>query len=235
MAKYKPPLRGEVKVKPGRKVIWLARSSSLSVFLTIGSFMMIVLGLIAVGVPVVPLVWYSIKPSTTTNLARILDRPVVSGDELFGKYRPLTTWQPEVDEKLPQGGWLKIPTIKINTQINEAPSSQYEEALKKGVWRTPELGTPLNRSKPTILVAHRYGYLRWSNIYRRDNSFYNLPKVKVGDSIEIDWGQRKYMYVVYAGDEGTQISDYSADLILYTCQFLESDQRIFKYARLVED
>jgi sortase (surface protein transpeptidase) len=109
----------------------------------------------------------------------------------------------------------------------------YEEALKVGVWRVPDFGTPYERKAPVILAAHRYGYLRWSVPYRLKNSFYNLPKVKVGDTVEIIWRQRKYIYEVYAEGKGEEITDYSADLILYTCEDLTSPVRIFKYARLI--
>jgi sortase (surface protein transpeptidase) len=87
---------------------------------------------------------------------------------------------------------------------------------------------------PIILAAHRYGYLAWTDLFRRQNSFYNLPKIKVGDTVEIDWGQRKYTYGVYTTEEGTQITDYSADLILYTCESLTGDERFFVYAHLIQ-
>ena len=99
----------------------------------------------------------------------------------------------------------------------------------------PDFGDPYNREKPTILAAHRFGYLAWSVKYRLANSFYNLPKLKVGDRIEVNWLKRKYMYEVYATGEGKEITDYTADLILYTCKFLESPIRLFAYARLVEE
>ncbi len=98
----------------------------------------------------------------------------------------------------------------------------------------PDFGTAQERTNPMILVAHRFGYLAWSVPYRLQNSFFNLPKLKPGDQIEVIWDQRKYVYEVFAGDEGKEISDYQADLILYTCKFLESDERIFRYARLVQ-
>lgn len=233
MGKYRPPLSGVVKVRPGRRTFWLARPSSLSVGLTILGAILAVLGLIAAGVPVVPMVWYSIKPSTTTALAKILQRPVVRQEQVIEK--PVSVWQPEIDPTLPPGGWVTIPAIGVKTEIIEKPAEEYEEALKVGVWRVPDFGTPLKRELPTILVAHRFGYLRWSNQYRREHSFFNLPKLMVGDRVYVDWGQRRYVYEIYGGDEGTQISDYSADLILYTCQYLESDRRIFRYGRLMEE
>lgn len=232
MGKFKPVLAGEVRVKPGRRTFWLARPSTLSVWLTLGSVGLVILGMIAAGVPVVPMVWYSIKPSVTADLARILNKPVTVAAEVVVKTEEV--WQPPKNEALPEGGWVSIPAIGVKTAIVERPSEQYEEALKQGVWRVPEFGTPLNRELPTILVAHRFGYLKWSNQYRRENSFFNLPKVKPGERVVVWWGQREYVYEIYAEDEGTKISDYKADLILYTCRYLESDIRIFRYARLLK-
>lgn len=143
-------------------------------------------------------------------------------------------YQPSFDPKLSPESRLKIPSAGINTPIREATVDNFEEALKKGVWRVSDFGTPHDRSKPTILAAHRYGYLAWSIPYRLKNSFYNLPKLKVGDTVEIIFRQSKYVYAVYAESKGEAISDYSADLILYTCESLNSPIRIFRYARLLE-
>lgn len=150
--------------------------------------------------------------------------------------RKLTTdvYQPSFDPKLPLENRLKISSAGINTPIREATVDNFEEALKKGVWRVSDFGTPYDRSKPTILAAHRYGYLAWSIPYRLKNSFYSLPKLKIGDTVEIIFRQSKYVYAVYAESKGEEISDYSADLILYTCESLNSPVRIFKYARLLE-
>lgn len=143
-------------------------------------------------------------------------------------------YQPRFDSRLPVENSLVIKSLGINTRINEAQMGDYEDALKKGVWRVPDYGTPFNRQNPTILAAHRYGYLRWSVPYRLKNSFFSLPKLEEGDVIEITWRQRKYIYEVYSTGKGEEIDDYSADLILYTCESLNSPIRIFKYARLLE-
>lgn len=230
--KWQPPTQGEFRIRPGRRVIWLARPSSLSVGITAVGLVAILLGLVAAGVPVVPMVWYALRPSTVSDLANVLNKPVMT--QTSDLRRQEDTWQPPVDPSLPKGEWLAIPSIKVKTEITEAAAAKYEDALRVGVWRVPDLGTPDNRTKPLILVAHRYGYLKWSNTYRMLHSFYNLPKVTVGDKVAVVWQQREYVYEIYAGDEGKEISDYSADLILYTCKYLQSDQRIFKYARLVK-
>ncbi|MCX6703917.1 MAG: sortase [Candidatus Woesebacteria bacterium] len=140
---------------------------------------------------------------------------------------------PPFDPRLPLTNQLLIPSIGVNTGIQEATLDNYEQALRKGVWRVSDFGAPNDNSESIILAAHRFGYLAWTDSYRRKNSFYNLPKVEVGDLIEIDWNQRKYLYEVYATSKGAVILDYSADLILYTCETLAGDNKIFVYARLI--
>jgi sortase (surface protein transpeptidase) len=145
-----------------------------------------------------------------------------------------STYQPPFNPRLPKTNRLTISAIGVQTEILEASYDNYEAVLRKGVWRVADFGEPATNTAPTILAAHRFGYLEWSNAYRRQNSFYNLPKLKVGDVVEIIWRQRKYKYEVYAEGRGQEITDYNADLILYTCVDLSGPERIFKYARLLE-
>ena len=143
-------------------------------------------------------------------------------------------YTPPFDPRLPQKNMLIIPSIGVKTVINEAPIENYEDALQKGVWRVSDFGTPSLAKRPTILAAHRYGYLKWSNDFRRENSFFNLPKLEEGDRVEIIWNQRRYIFEVYAGEQATKLTDYSADLVLFTCNDLSSNVRIARYLKLLE-
>lgn len=145
-----------------------------------------------------------------------------------------SSYQPAFDRNLPMEDGIKISSIGVDGPIFEAEEDDYESALSRGFWRVINFGTPYDRELPTIIVAHRYGYLSWDNLFRRHNSFYNLPKLTTGDTIEIVWKQRKYTYAVYGESQGTEITDYNADLILYTCEDLSSDVKIFRYAKLLE-
>lgn len=140
---------------------------------------------------------------------------------------------PAFNPSLPKENRLKIASIGVDTDIAEATNDNYESALKEGVWRVSDFGQPNIDGAPMILAAHRYGYLAWTNTYRRKNSFYNLPKLEVGDKVTIDWQQREYTYGVYKTENGEEITDYSADLILYTCESLNGPERIFVYATLI--
>lgn len=146
----------------------------------------------------------------------------------------LENYSPAFDPKLPKDNHLTIKAIGVNTTVQEATLDNYEVALKKGVWRVSDFGAPGETGVPVILAAHRYGYLAWTNSFRRLNSFFNLPKLNVGDLVEISWHQRKYTYAIYGEDKGEHITDYSADLILYTCETLNGPVRIFKYAKLLK-
>lgn len=194
-------------------------------------------GVIVIVFSYLPAVWYQVVSGGSEKISKLLVKSVEADDK--DKNKPVREtkkidYQPALDERLPYEGVLKIPAIGVDTPLREATLDNYESALKLGVWRVSDFGTPYEREKPTILAAHRYGYLVWSNLYRRRNSFYNLPKLRVGDTVEMDWHQRKYIYAVYAEGSGEEIEDYSADLILYTCETLNSPIRIFKYARLLE-
>lgn len=193
-----------------------------------------VLGIIFLVLSFAPSVWYNLAAKVDDFSIALLDTVKGAKKEEVPDKPIKVDYQPRVDSKLPIATTLIIPSIKVNTQIQEASSNNYETALKKGVWRVPDFGTPYDRKIPTIFAAHRFGYLAWSNLYRRYNSFYNLPKLKIGEIVEVYYKQRKYVYEVYGEGRGEDITDYSADLILYTCETLNSKVRIFKYARLLE-
>lgn len=141
---------------------------------------------------------------------------------------------PEQNLELPQGDWLIIPLIGVHTQLQKTATA--EEALETGVWWVPEFGQPGDLDQPMIVAGHRYGWKWWwRDDYWKYHSFYKLPELQPGDTIEIISDQRKWVYEIYAGEQGEEITDYQADIILYTCQFLSSPIRIFRYGKLLID
>ena len=185
------------------------------------------------GFPLVQYVYYTLRPATSAKLAKTLSEvkrepaQVVRAEESVEN-----DGLPQIDVSLPDGHYLNIPSIGVDSVIWEAPTAEYEKALKRGVWRVPEMAEP-DSGRPVILAAHRFGYLEWDNDYRTKNSFMNLPKLAAGDELEILWDKRHYKYKVERIEEGREISSYESDLILYTCKFLVSPIRIFVYAKRV--
>lgn len=190
--------------------------------------------------PVGLYLYYTVAPKTSEMLAKVLtegtrtakaEAPVVQAEVPDAAPVAVIT----KDTSLPEGHYVVIPKIGVDTTIWEAEGSSYEMALRKGVWRVGDFADPEQAGgRPIILAAHRFGYLEWSQDYREKNSFYNLPKLEGGDQIGIVWNQHRYLYRVTKVEEGTKISDYSSDLILYTCKFLVSPVRVFVYAELIK-
>lgn len=178
--------------------------------------------------------YYTAVPSTTKLLSQALSetsKHLVKANEAVTPVVESPVVQKDVS--LPEGHYLEIPKIGVDTVVWEASNEGYETALKKGVWRVPDFGEPSNDKKPIILAAHRFGYLEWTQAYRLKNSFYDLPKLTGGDQISIVWDQHRYNYRIERVVEGDKIDDYNADLILYTCKFLVSPVRVFVYAKLI--
>lgn len=180
-----------------------------------------------------PSIIYKITGSTD-DVSKLIKGSYSDQNEAVIKPSEPDPYQPRYNASLPSENRLIIRSAGIETAINEASQENFEDALRIGVWRVNDFGNPFDRKLPTILTAHRYGYLKWSIPYRLKNSFYNLPKLREGDTVEIIWQKRKYIYKVYKEEKGENISDYSADLILYTCESLNSPVRIFRYAKLLE-
>jgi len=223
---YPPVIAPQIQ-KEGEIDVW-TKISLFSIKLAKISF---VLALIVFLVTFGPSIFYTIKGSQKLN--EVIGRKVTN--TVPTPTTPVVeAYQPPFDPTLPKEAHVTISAIGVDSQIFEGSYDNYEEILKKGIWRVADFGTPFTRDTPTILAAHRFGYLAWTNIFRRKNSFFNLPKLKEGDTVEIVWRQRKYVYEIYKTSKGEQIEDYSADLILYTCEDMGSEVRIFKYARLLK-
>lgn len=189
----------------------------------------------------VPQAYYLINPAETVPVQATEQSSVLGGE--FEKGTEAATDQalenrafsyvPEKDESLPEGKWLVIPRIGVRTQLLEDENA--DDALSKGVWKVPGYAEAGDTTQPMILAAHRFGYFLWGQgDYWKYNSFYYLPDTEPGDIVEIIDDQRKWTYEIYAGEEGDLITDYDADMILYTCKFINSPVRHFRYARLVD-
>lgn len=155
-----------------------------------------------------------------------------ASDLVFDEKKTKNDYLPPKQDYLPEGDWLVIPRIGVRSQLQ--PTDNYQDALDTGLWLVPDFAKPGQYDLPMIVAGHRYGWnWWWKDDYWKYNSFYLLPDVEPGDIVEVISDQRKWTYEIYAGEEGAQISDYDADLILYTCKYLSGPARYFRYARLI--
>lgn len=210
----------------------------LNIYTGIGLFLWVV-ATVLILVPSLPYLWYRINPEATELELETIVIPTeskassdISFADIIEKYEEEYEENklPKFDPNLPEDNLLIISSIGIRGNINEGQDSHKE--LEKGIWMVPDFGTPEDETA-IILASHRFGHITWTNEYRTRNSFFNLPKTKEGDEIQIIWNQRKYKYEIYKAEEDTAIKDYDADLILYTCRMFNSPIRIFRYANRV--
>ena len=199
----------------------------LNIYTVLG-FSLLLLTLVLVAVPISPYVWYRINPAETEREIEKITVDVIEEDIEESEQIPKI---PPLNENLPEGYHVVISSINVNSPISD--SKDYTKALKSGSWIVPEYGTPEKDELPIIVASHRFGYTSWSNEFRNRISFFNLPKTDIGDTVSIYWNQREYIYKIYGKEESTYISDYSADLILYTCKYFNSPIRIFRYAERI--
>ena len=208
---------------------------------------LIIIGVLAAGVLWGPDLYYAIAPiktveehskSNSSLLASELTEPAQTQSEKSGvdsaqdKEHQQKQYLPPQQDSLPQGDWLVIPRIGVRSQLQA--TSDPHEALDTGIWLVPDFGKPGDLTQPMIVAGHRYGWKWWwKTDYWRYHSFYNLPELEPGDRIEVISNKRQWNYQVYAAEEGREITDYEANLILYTCKYLNSPIRYFRYARMI--
>lgn len=192
--------------------------------------LILVASIAMIGSLVLPEAYAKLFPDNTAQV--VSEAPHATPEPIVEEVKK---YEPPFDPTLPEGTWISIPTIGVDTQAQATLDP--DEALDVGVWMVPDFGTPSpDQVDPIIMAAHRFGWnWWWQDDYWRKHSFYLLTETQPGDRVEIVHNQRKWTYEIYASGEGEEITDYEADLILYTCKFLNSPIRYFRYARLVEE
>ncbi len=126
------------------------------------------------------------------------------------------------------GNELRIPKIGVRTPVLESDSLEILNK-KEGVWhQAGTLGVD-----NFVLAGHRWKYLPPNT-----STFYNLDKLASGDTIVIDWFQKRYIYTV---KQVLTVSQDRTDLIqptsqarvtLYTCNDKKETERIVVIADL---
>lgn len=112
---------------------------------------------------------------------------------------------------------LYIPSIDLSAKVQELEKI---EDLHFGVWRRPNTSNP-EIGGNTVIVAHRYT----DKGGRMENTFYHLPKVKIGEEIYMYFNNKKYTYkvvdikVVEENDISVEAATSTNNniLTLYTC------------------
>jgi LPXTG-site transpeptidase (sortase) family protein len=201
----------------------------LNIIIVSGIFLLIALPM-ALILPGIPEIWYQVDASAVDKEVESIMADLGSTPQQLAAQPKefVVSTKPKFDPSLPKENRVRIRAVGVDGQIYEG--SDGEKVLAKGIWRVNNYGTPDNDDLvPTILASHRYGNPRWSNEFRDKEIFYNLDKVKAGDEVEVVWNQRLYRYKVTLMEVGRQVRQHEFDLMLYTCNYWNSPDRIFVY------
>lgn len=203
-----------------------------TIYLIFGLFLFLV-AFLTLSISFYPQIWYSIDKEASNSELNTLTKDIENVEDVEieeEETEPLSL--PPLDTSLPKESTIIISSISVNSPIIENKNA--DAGLKKGIWIVPDFGIPNSNDLPIIIAAHRFGYIEWTKEFRETSTFYNLPKLKVGDRVQIIWEQRSYEYEVIKSEDNTQITDYNVDLILYTCRMYNSPVRIFRYLERVK-
>ncbi|NCS32017.1 sortase [bacterium] len=116
---------------------------------------------------------------------------------------------------------LVIPKIGVDSEIFE---SENPAILNQGLWRRPHTSTPPQGSN-TVIVAHRFQYTSGPQ------TFYNLDKLAIGDTIIAYWDKQKIEYsvtdirIVNPNEVSIETQTKDTILTLYTCTPLWTAQK----------
>jgi sortase (surface protein transpeptidase) len=210
-----------------------------NIYIKLG-YLLLTTSLVLVLLPNWPHLYYRISPQTSKILASTIASTAsesslaietTSNQDSYDRPSEPSAPPPPRNIDLPLETTLVIPKIQVDAPV--VAGDDWQEILTHSIWQVPDFGTPEDASRPIILASHRWGYIHWSQQFRLTRSFYNLPKLTIGDRISLIYNQRQYEYIVYSTESGTSIPEYSADIILYTCELWNSPQRFFVFGKLV--
>lgn len=126
---------------------------------------------------------------------------------------------------------LFIDSLGVNIPIVEGKN---DKALFKGAWRSPYGSTP-DKGGNTVLFGHR-----WLHKPPHPETFFDLDKLKAGDTFALDWQGKRYTYkvtetlVVNPKDVWVLKQTPNATLTLITCTPLyTTKQRLIIRADLI--
>jgi LPXTG-site transpeptidase (sortase) family protein len=118
---------------------------------------------------------------------------------------------------------ITMSSLNLNSKLFTSTSSK---DLNKGIWHRSSSGNPLSGGN-MVITAHRFLYTG------NNNTFYNLPNIKLDDTIVITWEGKQYDYKVTnlfeVTPDAVEIEAPTEEhiLTLYTCTPLWTSAKRF--------
>ena len=80
---------------------------------------------------------------------------------------------------------------------------------------------------PNLIAVHRFRWSILSSEQKMKQTLYHVNKLEKGDVVYIVWNKQLYTYYVQDIVEGVNNPQNDAGLVIYTCRFMRSRERIF--------
>jgi hypothetical protein len=80
---------------------------------------------------------------------------------------------------------------------------------------------------PNLIAIHRFGWSTLSPEQKIRQTLYHVDKLQDDDIVYIIWEGEKYEYEVDSIIDGDNNPSLSGKIIIYTCKFMSTNQRIF--------
>ena len=145
--------------------------------------------------------------------------------------------QPAYDLEIDDGRWIVSDSAGIKAPIytndDVADDREVNKILDQGIYMYPEYNNIGWQGKRLVLAGHHYNMAIGEQ--KAQQSFQNLNKLQVGDTVQVVDDYKIWTYEIYKIEEATAVSEENADLTMYTCIFWwDSKLRLFVYGRIVE-
>lgn len=131
------------------------------------------------------------------------------------------------EEEIPEQNMMVIPKTGVEMKIGEP-----EHYLDFGGW-VQEIN---NKDNPLVISAHRFGWSTFSLDQKRKQTLYHVDKLQEGDEIIVFWNNQRLTYQVKQIITATNNpSIKETELLIYTCKFWNSAERVFVLAEKVDN
>jgi sortase (surface protein transpeptidase) len=132
---------------------------------------------------------------------------------------PVSLPYENLPEKISKINSVLIRSIEVEVEIGEQ-----EGYLNFGGW----VQNLNSENLPLVISIHRFGLRYLSPDFNIHETFYNVDKLKLNDTLELVWRENKYVYKVvdiYKATNNKPIRD--DQLLVYTCKYWDSAERVF--------
>lgn len=114
---------------------------------------------------------------------------------------------------------LIIPKIGVDMELGTDPKTLDTAGWVQNLY--PD-------NSPMVIAAHRFGWIGMPNDRKVTHTLYNINKMIVGDEVIIQWNGERKIYKIKDITEATNNPSIKAgEVLIYTCKFLESEERVF--------